>query len=90
MAERISQAQIKSMFALFLESIGGRPAQSYNDVGGYLFDYNPIYGGYNIERVYNAQGGIDQPLGANRMKPQEFWYAMRFAMDAIKVMKRKR
>ena len=87
MAERISQSQIKSMFVLFLKTIGQRPAQSYNDVGGFLLNY---YNGYNIERVDNAQGGIDQPFGSNRMKASELWYAMRFAMDSIEVMKGKR
>ena len=90
MSERVTQSQIRSMFALFLKAIGGRPAQAYNDVGGYLLDYNPTYGGYNVERVVGVGGGIDQPFGSGRMKPSEFWYAMRFAMDAIEVMKGKR
>jgi hypothetical protein len=90
MADRITKSQIKSMFALFLKSIGCRPAQDYKDVGGYLLDYNPIYGGYVIERIYNTQGAIDQPFGAYRMKSQDFWYAMRFAMDAIEVKAGKR
>lgn len=90
MADRITKSQIKSMFALFLKSIGGRPAQEYNDVGGYLLDYNPVYGGYSIERISNQAGGVSEPFGASKMKPQEFWYAMRFAMDAIEVKAGKR
>jgi len=90
MSDRISQSQIKSMFTLFLKAIGGTPAQSYNDVGGFLLDYNPTYGGYSIQRVSNVRGGVDEPFGAYKMKASEFWYALKFAMDAIEVMKGKR
>jgi len=90
MVERITQSQVKSMFGLFLKAIGGRPAQSYNDVGGFLLDYNPTYGGYSIQRVSNQKGGVDEPFGAYKMKSSEFWYTLRFAMDTIEVMKGKR
>ena len=60
------------------------------NVGNWTLSYNPTYGGYVIEQIYNAGGGVSQPFGSQRHKPTQFITMMRFAMDAIDIKRRRR
>ena len=59
-------------------------SKSYNDVGAWGLDYNAVYGGVVIYEVANTGGAQNHPFGSERHKPQELWYMMRFAMDAMR------
>ena len=60
------------------------------NVGNWTLSHNSTYGGYVIEQIYNAAGGVSQPFGSRRYKPTQFIEMMRFAMDALEVKRRKR
>lgn len=83
MSERTTKAEVNAVFARFVKAIGGRVAESYNDIGGYGIDYNPTYGGYHVYRVDNAAGGQNLPFGSRRMKPGEFVDCLRFATEVV-------
>jgi len=89
MAERYTRKDAERCFKRLVEDIGGRHAKSYSDVGGLRLDYNPIYGGVNIEEISNKAGGITQPFGSRRMKPAEFCSAVRMVEDAVRYRKGK-
>lgn len=74
-------------FERLVKTIGGRVATSYNDVGAYRLDWNPTYGGGNIELVCSVSGGVSQPFGPQRHNAREFCDMVRFAIDAISIVK---
>ena len=80
--ERLGKAYAKRQFELWLVATGGRAAKTYNDVGGYLLDYNPTYGGCQIERVMNEGGGVDT-VTYYRMSPREFGQAVHSARATL-------
>lgn len=84
---RISKSLIENNFKWFVQALGGRIATSYNDAGAYRLDYNGTYGGYNIEKISNAGGGISQPFGSARMKAEPFLDAIILATRAIEIAK---
>lgn len=55
--------------------------------GQWTLDYNAMYGGARIEEIHNDAGAVTTPLGDNRMSPREFVYAVRFALDVLRVAK---
>ncbi len=83
-----SRKMIESLFKYFIESIGGKMASSWNDVGGYAINYNANYGGYQIVRISNSSGGVSEPFGSARMKAGAFEDALRFGTRAIEEYKR--
>jgi hypothetical protein len=76
---------IKGLFEHFAKACGKRLATRFDDVGAWGLDYNPVYGGVVIYEVANTGGAQSHPFGSERHKPQELWYMMRFAMDAMRV-----
>lgn len=79
---------VEGMFKVFVKTIGGRVAESYNDEGAYRLDYVACYGGYNIEQIHNKAGGVDQPFGSTRRKPTEMWDTLHFAVRALEQYQR--
>lgn len=55
MSDRITKSNIESTFEHYLKAIKKRKAKSWNDLGGWLYDYNPIYGGYVLESIANKK-----------------------------------
>ena len=88
MGFRYTSKDVKIHFANFVKEIGGRMATSYRDVGGFVLDENPTYGGYSIALIGNERGGLDMPFGDLRMKAEPFIYAMRFALDTMRFVHR--
>jgi len=76
---RTTKKQVEAKFERFINSIGGRIAKDYKDVGGYQLDNQPIYGGYVIQRIFNDSGAIDHPFGQIRRKASEFYDTLDFA-----------
>jgi hypothetical protein len=80
---RTTKQEVKNVFKYFIENyMNGKIAEKYNDVGGYRLDYNPIYGGYVIERIESTGGGISCPFGHGRLKASEFVQQLNFYMHA--------
>lgn len=78
-----NKSDVARAFGRLVAAIGGRVATGYNDVGAYQLDYNPTYGGANVELIDNESGGVSQPFGSRRYKPQQFVDMVRFTCDAI-------
>lgn len=81
--ERTTRKEVEQLFAWYLEAAGKRAATSWSDVGGWLLDYNPTYGGYVIREVCNAQGGQSTPITERRAAPAVFAQMLRFATATI-------
>lgn len=81
---RTTRKDCEKALELLAQVAGYRIATSWNDVGGLRIDYNPTYGGVNVERITNEGGGITQPFGARRMAPAEFVQACYFAADVVR------
>jgi len=58
-------------------------------VGCWLLSYNPIYGGAVIEDIISEGGARDRPFGDTRRSPREFCDAVRFAITAVDLDRRK-
>lgn len=80
---RYTRKSVESVFDLLLETIGGRRAASYKDVGAYQLDYNSLYGGYVIHRIVNDNGGVSTPFGLERCSAREFVARVAFLRDGI-------
>lgn len=89
MAFRFSQKDVEARFDHFLKAIGKRRAVDYKDVGGYRLDYNPVYGGYSIEIIFNKNGAVSHPFGS-RLKAADLISHMSFAAEAIAQKRGKR
>ena len=70
MAQYTGKYAKETMFPKWLGLVGGRAATSWDNVGGYTCDYNPIYGGVQIERIVTTGGGTTTVT--NRMTPRQF------------------
>lgn len=84
---RVSRRDVQGYFEHWCKRHGFRVAASYKDVGGLTMDYAGCYGGYRIERVYNAEGAVDQPFGAKRFKAAQMIDMMEFADDFARAVK---
>jgi hypothetical protein len=87
MSDRITNKQVEGLFKTLATKCGRRVATSYDDVGAWRLDYNSVYGGWNIEEISSATGGVTNPLGESRRKNAEMWYTMHFALRAIDACK---
>jgi hypothetical protein len=83
MSDRCTRKDVEAHFERLIKAIGGRVASDYKDVGAYRLDWNATYGGGNIERIVNAQGGVTQPFGITRRNATEFVSAAYFAIDVL-------
>ena len=80
---RTSKKEIESAFRVWLGAIGGKYAETYNDVGGYTLDYNTTYGGWRIEQVTTDGGGIRE-INYGRMSSGEFKHALNLASESVR------
>lgn len=64
-------------------STGHRIATSYNDIGAWTLDYNPIYGGCVVHEPMNESGGVTCPFGMERQTPRVFCAMANFAIRAM-------
>ena len=80
---KTTKKQVESIFEIFVKAIGGTVANRYDDHGAYRLDNNPVYGGYNIERIHKENSGVTQPFGCKRHKPAEMWELLRFGLDTM-------
>lgn len=74
---RTTKNQIESAFALFCKVAGFRKATTFNDVGALELDYNPVYGGYVIDRIENDGGAVSCPFTEYRLPAFAFLQALR-------------
>lgn len=81
---RHTRREVETQFARFVKLIGGHVAQDWNDVGGYRLDHYPMYGGWNIERILNDGGALNQPFGQKRHNAEGLLDMMAFAEDAMR------
>ncbi len=81
--DRYTRKDAEKAFDRLIRAIGGRMATSYNDVDAYRLDWNPTYGGGNIEQIASEQGGVRQPFGMMRRNAREFCDAVSFAVDTL-------
>jgi hypothetical protein len=89
MSQRYTIKDAEKCFIRLVSVVKGRQAKSFKDVGGLRLDYNPMYGGVNVEQIANEGGGVSQPFGSMRMKPEVFCHAVRLAEDAIAYRRKK-
>ena len=85
---RYTRKDVETQFERFVKAIGGKIAQSYDDDGAYLLDYNGVYGGYNIVRLVGTAGGQTHVCGAMRRGPTAMMETLSFAIDAIEEKER--
>ena len=88
MSDRYTRKNAEAAFDRLITAIGGRVAEKYNDVGAYRLDWNGAYGGGNIERISNEQGGVSLPFGMRRHNAREFCEMVSFTMDVMSEVKR--
>ena len=87
MADRYTKRDAQNAFARLMNATGNRPAASHKDVGGWVLDYNGIYGGYVVHQMFNDGGAISDPFGSRRRNAREFCDAVNFACRAIELTK---
>jgi hypothetical protein len=80
---RTSRKDVERVFKRLVDACGRHVAESYNDVGGWQLDFNSVYGGFVIEEIVTASGGVSHPFGDSRLKAGPFVDAMRFAERAL-------
>lgn len=83
---RTTKMEVIGVFRLWLAGINGREAKTYNDVGAYRLDHNAVYGGWRVERICNAQGGVSDVFN-NRLSAYYFVCALRNAVRSIEEMR---
>ena len=59
-------------FRLIAVIPGARLAADHRDVGGFVLDCNPVYGGYVINQYVTDGGGVRCPFGEMRRPAREF------------------
>lgn len=78
---RTTKAEVIGVFKLWVSSIGGRIAESYNDEGAYRLDHAVCYGGWQVERIDNTMGGVSVVFG--RLSAYYFVAALRCGMRTL-------
>jgi hypothetical protein len=79
--DRYTRKDAENALQRLVFALGGKIAKDYKDVHGYRLDH--AYGGYNVERIVNEQGGVTLPFGMQRRTAREFVDAVRFALDVM-------
>jgi len=85
---RTTKTEVRHTFETLAAVMGKRVATAYNDIGAWTLDYAAFYGGYVIEEISNAGGGVFHPLTERRLSASEFATACRFAILAIEATKK--
>jgi hypothetical protein len=60
------------------------------NIGAWTLNSNPTYGGYVIEQIYNAGGGVTHPLTSRRFPKGAFIAMCNFASSAIDLKRRRK
>lgn len=55
------------------------------EIGCWEYDHNSVYGGGTIHEIMNKGGGVDEPFGSRRLKPDTFCSATKMAVKAIEI-----
>lgn len=77
MADRITVADVKHVFQLFLKEYNLPAAKNALDRGGYALDR---YQGYWKIVQIGEHGGEHEPFGSTRYSTREFFEALHFAI----------
>lgn len=85
---RYTKRDAENSFRRLLRVLKKHEARSFDDVGGWVLDYNPIYGGVVIHEIVNKGGGVSTPFGLSRRELADFCAAIDFAIDAIGIKSR--
>jgi hypothetical protein len=85
-AERLATTLGKKFGKCWIRVDGKNVAQ----IGCWQYDHNSIYGGGVIEEIMNEGGGIDQPFGSRRLKPDTFCVAVNMAEKAVHIDREKK
>lgn len=86
MSDRYTRRDAIAAFNRLMQATGHRPATGYKDVGGWVLDYNGIYGGYVIHEMLNENGAVSEPFGTMRRSARDFCSTVNFACRAIEQM----
>lgn len=78
--QRFTHKDAQSSFDRWLEFVGGRRAESQDDKGAYVLDYNPTYGGASIRQL--LPGGGEREV-TQRLSPRELWWAVHFLAASL-------
>ncbi len=88
--DRYTRKDAEAAFGRLLAALDKPPYDWTTHEGGWLLDYNGVYGGYVVaeRRRYpgpNGTSGIGEsyPLGYHRRSAREFVEAVTFALDCI-------
>ena len=84
---RITKANVEAAFKALCKELGKRAATSWNDVGAWRLDHVASYGGYVIEEIINEHGAVDHPINSVRMKGNEFYDTVWFALRLLELKK---
>ena len=57
------------------------------EIGCWEYDHNSVYGGGTIHEIMNEGGGVDEPFGSRRLKPDTFITAVRMAIKSVEISK---
>lgn len=96
---RITRKEVSSAFERLAKALGkptGKVWEKQPDgtlratVGAWILDYAPMYGGYNVEEIFNDRGAIIRPLSETRMSGREFVDAVYFALCVLEVWRESR
>lgn len=98
MVERYTMKDAESCAKRLAETLGKKFGSCWKktkdgnvaEVGCWELDHNSIYGGSNINEIYNEGGGVTLPFGEGRMKPEHFCRAVQFAEKAVEIDREKR
>ena len=75
-----TRSMVTKYFVNFARELGKtlsyRDSQGKINVGAWVLDHNPTYGGYIIEEIDNIHGGVFHPFNNQRMKADSFILAM--------------
>lgn len=54
-------------------------------IGNWSLDYNPVYGGYEVQEIVNESGAVKLPLGNGRKMSSEFNDALQMVEFALEI-----
>jgi hypothetical protein len=84
MADRITkQMVVKAVERLMQKFPQGHWAKDHKDAGGWILDYNGIYGGYVIMELLQG-GGETGIFGLMRRNAREMYDTISFALEVLR------
>jgi hypothetical protein len=55
------------------------------EIGCWTYDHNSVYGGGNINEIVNESGGVREPFGSRRLKPESFVNAVNMSIKSVEI-----